>query len=129
MSQYMLLIYAPAEGGPSPEQLQAEMPAWFQITEELRSSGALVAGEALQPTETARTVRVRSGERQVTAAPFASTPEVLTGFYVIEADGIGAAEEWAARLPNAPYGSVEVRPLMVFPDSEPAPAGQASAGA
>ena len=129
MSQYMLLIYAPAEGGPSPEQLEAEMPAWFQITEELRSSGALVAGEALQPTETARTVRVRSGERQVTAAPFASTPEVLTGFYVIEADGIGAAEEWAARLPNAPYGSVEVRPLMVFPDSEPAAAGQASAGA
>jgi hypothetical protein len=129
MPQYMLLIYAPAEGGPSPEELQAEMPAWFQITEELRQSGALVAGEALEPTASARTVRVRSGERQVSAAPFATTEEVLTGFYIVDVDGIGAAEEWAARLPNAPYGSVEVRPIMVFPDSEPATAEQAATGA
>jgi hypothetical protein len=129
MPQYILLIYAPAQGGPSPEERQAEMPRWFEYTEELRNSGAMVAGEALEPTAAARTVRVRSGDRRVTAGPSASTDEVLTGYYVIDVADIAAAEEWAARIPSAPYGSVEVRPIMVFPDSEPAAAGQATTGA
>jgi hypothetical protein len=72
---------------------------------------------------------VRSGDRRVTAGPSASTDEVLTGYYVIDVADIAAAEEWAARIPSAPYGSVEVRPIMVFPDSEPAAAGQATTGA
>ena len=129
MPQYMLLIYAPTEGGPSPEEMQAEMPRWFEYTEALRGAGAIVAGEALEPSEAARTVRLRSGERQVTTGPFAATAESLTGFYVIDVADIAAAEEWAARIPSAPYGSVEVRPIMVFPDSEPASAGQATTGA
>jgi hypothetical protein len=129
MSQFMLLIYAPVEGGPTPEELQAEMPRWWEYGQALEDAGAWVAGNALQPTDAARTVRVRGGARQVTDGPFAGTAEVLTGYYVIEAADIAAAEEWAAKIPSAPYGSVEVRPIMVFPDAEPAPGEQAGASA
>jgi hypothetical protein len=117
MPQYMLLIYGPAEGGPSPEEMQAEMPRWFEYTEALRDAGALVAGEALQPAAGARTVRVRSGARQVTDGPVAETPDVLGGYYVIDVADWSAAEEWAARIPNSSYGSVEIRPIMVFAES------------
>lgn len=117
MPQYMLLIYGPAEGGPSPEELQAEMPRWFEYTDALRDAGALVSGDALEAAAGARTVRVRSGARQVTDGPVAERADVLGGYYVIEAADIGAAEEWAARIPSAPYGAVEVRPIMVYAET------------
>jgi len=117
MSQYMLLIYTPVAGGPGPEELEAEMPRWFAYTEELRAAGALVAGEALQPADGARTLRVRAGARQVTDGPVADAAEVLSGFYIVEAADAAAAEEWAAKIPSAPYGSVEIRAVMVFAES------------
>jgi hypothetical protein len=117
MPQYILLIHAPVQGGPSPEELQAEMPRWFEYTEQLRAAGAMVAGEALEPVATARTVRVRDGERRVSAGPAEAGPEVLTGFYVIDVADGAAAEDWAARIPSVPYGSVEVRPIMVFAEA------------
>jgi len=129
MPQYMLLIYGPAEGGPSPQELQAEMPRWFEYTEALRGAGVLAAGEALEAPDAARTVRVRAGERRVSAGPFAATTEVLGGYYVIDVPDVAAAEDWAARVPNVSYGSIEVRPIMVFPESEPAAAGQATTSA
>jgi hypothetical protein len=129
MPQYMLLIYAPAEARPSPEELQAELPRWFEYTEELRSSGAMVAGDGLEPVTAARTVRVREGGRQVSAGPSQATAEALTGYYVIDVADIAAAEEWAARIPSAPYGSVEVRPIMVFDVSETSAAGDATTAA
>jgi len=129
MPQYMLLIYVPAEGGPSPEERQAEMPRWLDYTQALQDAGAMVAGDALEPPAAARTVRVRAGERRVAAGPSAATAEVLGGYYLIDVPDIAAAEEWAERIPSAPYGSVEVRPVMVFPDSEPAAAGQATTSA
>jgi hypothetical protein len=129
MSQYILLIHGPAEGGPSPEEMAAEMPRWNDYTQELRDAGVMVAGEALEPAAAARTVRVREGERRVTDGPVAATAELLGGFYVIDVADRGAAEEWAARIPNVTYGSVEVRPIMVFPESDPATAGQATASA
>jgi hypothetical protein len=129
MPQYMLLIYGPAEGGPSPEEMQAEMPRWNEYTQALRDAGVMVAGEALEPAGAARTVRVRVGERRVSAGPVAATAELLGGFYVIDVPDIATAEGWAARIPNVTYGSVEVRPVMVFPDSEPAAAGQATTSA
>ena len=117
MPQYMLLIYAPAEGGPGPEEMQAEMPRWFEFTEALRDAGALVAGEALEPAAGARTLRLRSGARQVTDGPVAAAADVLGGYYVIDVADWSAAEEWAAKIPNAHYGSVEIRPIMVFAES------------
>src|ERR1700736_3580228 len=85
MPQYMLLIYGPAEGGPSPEQMAAEMPRWNEYTEGLKSAGVFVAGEALHGVEAATTVRGRGGETQITDGPFAETKEHLGGFYVIDA--------------------------------------------
>lgn len=77
----------------------------------LRSSGALIAAEALQPIETATTVRVRNGKVSITDGPFAETKEQLAGFYLIEARDLDDAIHVAAKIPPAREGSVEVRPV------------------
>ena len=128
MPQYMLLIYSPTEGGPSPEEAQAELPRWFEYTQQLQESGAMVAGDALQPVDTATTVRVRDGERLTSDGPFAETKEVLGGYYVIDVPDLDAALAWAEKIPNVGYGSVEVRPVMVFDDA-PSEAAQQGAQA
>ena len=114
MPQYMLLIYSPTEGGPSPEEMQAEFPKWGEYTQSLQDAGVMRSGDALQPLDTATTVRVRDGETAITDGPFAETKEALGGYYVIEVPDLDEALKWAARIPSAPYGSVEVRPVMVF---------------
>jgi len=76
-----------------------------------RESGLLVAAEALQPIETATTVRVRNGKMSVTDGPFAETKEQLAGFYLIEARDLNDAIQAAAKIPPAREGSVEVRPI------------------
>ena len=117
--RYALLIYSdpadhPADG--SPEQA-AEMQQWFSYTEELKAAGAMLAGEALQPVASATTVQVRGGKTVSTDGPFAETKEVLGGFYLIEAADLDEATRWAEKLPNVGYGSVEIRPLVEFPES------------
>lgn len=77
----------------------------------LRTSGALLSAEALQPVETATTVRVRHGKLSVTDGPFAETKEQLAGFYLIEAADLNDAIRIAAKIPPAREGSVEVRPV------------------
>lgn len=79
--------------------------------EKLKSSGHLLAGEALQPVHTATTVRVRDGRTTVTDGPFAETKEQLAGFWLIEAKGLDDAIQVAAGIPAARVGSIEVRPL------------------
>jgi hypothetical protein len=76
-----------------------------------RSSGALVAAEALQPIATAATVRVRNGKVSITDGPFAETKEQLAGFYLIDARDLNEAIQMAAKIPPAREGSVEVRPV------------------
>jgi hypothetical protein len=117
MPQYMMLIYTPTEGGPSPEQLQAEHPRWNAYTQALADAGVMVAGDALEGIDTATTVRERGGETVLTDGPFAETKEILGGYYLIDVPDLDAALKWAARIPSAPYGSVEVRPVMVFPEA------------
>ena len=114
MPQYMLLIYSPTDRTPSPEEMQAEMPKWFSYTQELQSSGAMVAGDALEPADTATTVRVREGETVISDGPFAETKEALGGYYLIDVPDLDAALGWAAKIPNVGYGSIEVRPIVVF---------------
>jgi hypothetical protein len=126
MAQYILLIYAPTEGGPSPEEMEAEMGRWWEYTQALRDAGVMLAGEALQGSETATTVRVRDGQRLTSDGPFAETKEVLGGYYVIDVPDLDAALEWAETIPSVGYGSVEVRPVMVFDD---VPSATAEAGA
>jgi hypothetical protein len=76
-----------------------------------RQSGLLIAAEALQPVETATTVRVRNGKMAITDGPFAETKEQLAGFYLIEARDLNEAIQAASKIPPAREGSVEVRPV------------------
>jgi hypothetical protein len=114
--QYLLLIYEDQKiGATMDERAQKElMDAYFAYTKELRDSGAFVAGEALQPTSSATTVRVRSGRSTTTDGPFAETKEQLGGFYMIDVPDLDQALKWAAKLPTARTGSVEVRPIVKF---------------
>ena len=80
--------------------------------EGFRKSGLLLAAEALQPVETAATVRVRSGKVLITDGPFAETKEHLAGFYLIDVADLDEAVAWAARVPDAAYTKVEVRPVL-----------------
>ena len=117
--QYMLLIYDDEQQvqGMADEEAQAFIGDYFAYSEELRAAGAFVAGDALQPTGTARTVHVRDDERFVTDGPFAETKEQLGGYYLIDVASEDEALEWAAKIPSARLGRIEVRPLMVFPAS------------
>jgi hypothetical protein len=117
MPQYMLLIYSPTDVERTPEQLEAEMPKWFSYSEELAASGAMVAGDALQPVDSATTVRVREGETVISDGPFAETKEALGGYYLVDVPDLDAALSWAAKIPNVGYGSVEVRPVVKFDDT------------
>ena len=128
MPQYMLLIYLPSEGGPSPEEQAAERPRWFEYTEGLHQAGVFVAGEALHDADTATTVRVRDGETQITDGPFAETKELLGGYYVIDVPDLDTALKHAAGIPSVGRGSVEVRPVVDF-SAMPDPAGEAVAQA
>jgi len=115
--KYALLLYDTEGEGPefgTPE-MDAEMQQWFDYTEALEAAGRHLGGEALNPTATATTVRVRDGKTITADGPFAETKETLGGFYLIEADDLDEAIEWAAKIPIAPHGSVEIRPIMEIP--------------
>jgi len=117
--RYMLLIAGDPETGPAPDspEGQAEFAGWMAYDQQVRDAGVYVSGEALLPPPTAKTVRVRGGDRLVSDGPFAETKEVLGGFYVVDVPDEAAALDWAARMPHVPAGgSVEVRPVMEFPD-------------
>ncbi len=122
--QYMLLIYdeeATLEALSEDEQ-RTFLDEYFTYTEELRSAGTYIAGDALQPVATATTLSVRDGKTLTTDGPFAETKEQLGGYYLIEAESLDDALEWGAKIPSPRLGKIEVRPLMVF-DREGAPAG------
>jgi hypothetical protein len=117
--KYALTIYVDEAGREeaSEEERQATTQAYMELTREMEQKGVLLAGEGLYPTPTATTVRVRDGERNVSDGPFAETKEQLGGFYVLDCKNLDEAIEWAARIPGAQSGSVEVRPVMVFDEA------------
>ena len=114
--QYMLLIYSDEEAWDrrSEEEQGQMMQAYGAFTQELRDSGAMVAGDALDSPQTATTVRVKNDETLTTDGPFAETKEQLGGYYLVEAGSLDEALGWAEKLPGSRHGSVEVRPVMVF---------------
>jgi hypothetical protein len=114
--QYMLLIYGDesSAGAGTEEEQQAEMAKWFSYTEEMRSAGVMKSGDALQSTATATSVRDNSGEALVTDGPFAETKEQLGGFYILDVADLDEAIKWAHKCPGARYGTIELRPIMVF---------------
>ena len=109
--RYLILIYENESTAP---QDPAEIQKWMEYTERLKASGALLGGEALQPTSTATTVRKKDGKVMTTDGPFAETKEQLGGFYMIECEDLDAALGWAAQIPSVGRGPVEVRPIMEF---------------
>src|SRR5438876_12255179 len=112
--QYALLIYddEKAWANMSEEERNALYGEYFAFTNELRGSGAYVDGNPLQPTSDATTVRVREGDQVVTDGPFAETKEQLGGYYIVESESVDEAIAWAAKIPGARLGSIEVRPVM-----------------
>ena len=128
--RYLLLIYGPEQTEqPSPEEQAAVMQAYDVFTRNVKERGAYLGGEALEPTPTATTVRVRDGQRLTTDGPFAETKEALGGYYLLEAKDLDEAIEYAAAIPGAAFGSIEVRPIRELPDEYgmPTVAGSASA--
>ena len=112
--QYILLIYGDEQAEFSPDVMGKVIQEYDDYTQWLRDTGRYVAGEALQPTQQATTVRVRDGATVTTDGPFAETKEQLGGFYVIEAEDLDQAIEAASKIPNARDGSVEIRPIVDF---------------
>jgi hypothetical protein len=111
--RYLLLIYGPEwdSSGMTEEQVQASMEEWTDYTADLLKRGVMEGGDALEPTSTATTVRVRSGDTLTTDGPFAETNEVLGGYYVLNCKDLDEAIEIAAKCPGARRGSIELRPI------------------
>ena len=95
-------------------EMEKVMGEYFAFGDGIKKSGHYVGGNALQPTNTATTVRVRNGKVSTTDGPFAETKEQLGGYYLIEAKDLNDAIQVAARIPGARMGSVEVRPIREF---------------
>lgn len=115
--QYALLIYeneAGMESATAADQA-AMFAAYGEFTAGIVKSGNMRGGEALQPSTTATTVRVRDGRTLTTDGPFAEAREQLGGFYLVEAKDLDEAIAMAARIPGARSGAIEVRPVMSLP--------------
>jgi hypothetical protein len=126
--RYLLLIYSPEQLDSTPsDEMAAESQAYNAFTEDIKARGLFEAGEALHPTTSATTVRVKDGQTITTDGPFAETKEALGGFYLVNARDLDEAIELAARIPAATHGSIEVRPIFEFGEAMAA-AAAASAG-
>lgn len=123
MPKYAALIYGPADqqGTGAPEDYARVMAEYNEFGEKAGAAGVIAGGEALEDTTTATTLEVRGGkggEVIHTDGPFAETKEVLGGFYLLDCPNLDEALEWAAQIPGAWYGKVEVRPVMEFPEEQ-----------
>jgi hypothetical protein len=117
--KYLCLIYEDESfwtRTPKPE-LDAIMVDYRAFGTTYIQSGHVLGGNALQPTATATTIRVRNGKMSTTDGPFAETREQLGGYYLLEAKDLNEAIQIAAKIPGARTGSVEVRPIMEVPES------------
>lgn len=114
--RYLLLIYGDeaAWAAQGPEDAQAVMTEYMAFGQAITAEGIMRGGDALQPSATATTVRVRDGGTLLSDGPFAETHEQLGGFYMVECDTLDQAIRAAERIPGARTGSVEVRPVMEF---------------
>jgi hypothetical protein len=117
--KYLCLIYEDEKSWASTpkEESDAIMNEYFSFTDDIRKSGHYVSGDALQPTETATTVRVRNGKISTTDGPFVETKEQLGGYYLIGARDLNEAIAIAARIPAARSGGIEIRPVVEFEQS------------
>jgi hypothetical protein len=119
--QYIALIYTEEQDASSvdPGQMRAISADYDAFTKAAQAAGVMVAGEALQPTATATTVHVEGDKTITTDGPFAETREALGGFYLFQCNNLDDAIEWAAKIPGARYGHIEVRPILEFSTDQP----------
>jgi hypothetical protein len=114
--KYLCLIYDDEKKWETMSKAEADayMGEYFAFTDAIKGSGHYIAGEALQPVQTATTVRSRNGKLSTTDGPFAETKEQLGGYYLIEARDLNDALQVAQRIPSVRTGSIEVRPIQEF---------------
>ena len=112
--KYLLMIYTSETEfvKQSEAEQQANWSGYFAFNQEATQRGALLGGEALMPMMTATTVRVREAQILHTDGPFAETKEQLCGYYLLDCKDLDEAMEWAAKIPNAKFGTIEIRPIM-----------------
>jgi hypothetical protein len=111
--KYMLLMYANESEATrlTPEENQSLFQNWQTLLKEAHDAGVLLSNNGLSPVANATTVRVRNSQTLITDGPFAETHEQLGGFFILECKDLDEAIRWAAKIPHALYGSVEIRPL------------------
>ncbi|MGE3248106.1 MAG: YciI family protein [Beijerinckiaceae bacterium] len=112
--KYLALIYSDPAARPLPgtQEFGKLMTGYQTANEVYRKDGVYLAGEALQSTATATTVRIRNGKVETTDGPFAETKEQLGGFYMIDCANLDEAIKYASMIPTADHGSIEVRPIQ-----------------
>lgn len=109
--EYACLIYIADDAAMDPDVFAECMV----VSEEAHRKGAMVDARGLEDGASATTVRVRDGKRLLTDGPFAETKEILSGFFIFECSSLDEAIDWAAKLPQSRFGSVEVRPIRAIP--------------
>jgi len=116
--QYMALIYADQEAWAafSDKERESAYDLYRAFARDAEAEGVMAGGNELAPTTNATTVRVRSDETLVTDGPYAEVKEALGGYFLLECSSMDAALDWAARIPAAEHGAVEVRPVHVDPE-------------
>lgn len=114
--QYLCLIYDEEAklNAMSQQEGEAFMNEYFAFTQDAKTSGHYIAGNALQPIAAATSIRLRGGKLSTTDGPFAETKEQLGGYYLIEAKDLNDAIQVAAKIPSAKTGTIEIRPIVVF---------------
>jgi hypothetical protein len=114
--KYLLTIYGDESkwAEATPQDLQELMAAYEAFGREATAQGVMLGGEGLSPSGTATTVRVRGDEVLTSDGPFAETREQLGGYYLLECGDVDEAIGWAARIPGARHGAIEVRPVMDY---------------
>jgi hypothetical protein len=119
--KYLLLIYADeataeaAQANTPPDEQAAQMKLWYDYGDWLTEKGWFIAGDALQATSTATSVRAPDDKTVVTDGPFAETKEQLGGYYLLDVANLDEAIDAGSRCPGAMFGTIELRPIQEFP--------------
>jgi hypothetical protein len=114
--KYMLLLYGNTSQAPrfAPEERSAARQSWFDLVADMKTAGVYLSNDGLAPVTDAMTVRVRNGETVATPGPFAETDEQLGGYFLLDCKTLEEAKEWAAKIPYAKFGSIEIRPVITY---------------
>lgn len=114
--QFMCLIYSDPTKAPKPgtDEFGPFMQGYQTFTETVQKNGKMLHGDALQGVETATSVSVRSGKTEIMDGPFAETKEHLGGYYLLDCADLDEAVKYAAQIPSAQFGRIEVRPVVIW---------------